>query len=230
MAGGIVTVAFSPALLLLTDGRFPTGSYAHSGGLEAAVLSGRVAHAADLESFLLGRLHTAGVVAASFAAAACAAATAGDGLRIQDLETELDARTPSPSLRLVSRSLGRQLLRAVTGIAPHVALTVLPRQPHQAIAMGGAAAALGLSPREAALAAAYDAVTGPAGAALKLLPLDPFTVNATLAHLMPVLDSIASQAAQHTDATVQQLPAAGSPLLDVGAEQHARREARLFAS
>lgn len=224
------TDAFPAALLLLTDGRFPTGAYAHSGGLEAAVLSGRVQDAADLKSFLRGRLHTAGVLASSFAAASCAAATDGDGDRIRALEAELDARTPSPSLRQVSRALGRQLLRAMTGIAPHVALTALPLQPHQAVAMGGAAAALGASPHAAALAAAYDAVTGPAGAALKLLPLDPFTVNAMLARLMPDLDCIARVAAQHADAVPHELPAPGSPLLDVGAEQHARRDARLFAS
>ncbi|MGW4109089.1 urease accessory protein UreF, partial [Streptomyces sp. NPDC004976] len=58
------------ALLVLADGRFPAGGHAHSGGMEAAVASGRVRDTASLEAFCRGRLHTAGLVAAGLAAAA----------------------------------------------------------------------------------------------------------------------------------------------------------------
>ncbi|GIH09584.1 urease accessory protein UreF [Rhizocola hellebori] len=57
------------ALLLLADGRFPAGGHAHSSGLEAAVAAGRVSSLSTLESFLLGRLYTTGLVTAAFAAA-----------------------------------------------------------------------------------------------------------------------------------------------------------------
>ncbi|WP_422735136.1 urease accessory protein UreF [Micromonospora sp. WMMD729] len=60
----------SSLLLLLADGRFPAGAHAHSGGLEAAVAAGRVTDLASLEAFLVGRLATAGLVGAAFAAAA----------------------------------------------------------------------------------------------------------------------------------------------------------------
>ncbi|MCG5437552.1 urease accessory protein UreF, partial [Micromonospora sp. PSH25] len=63
-------------LLLLADGRFPAGAHAHSGGLEAAVAAGRVTDLASLEAFLAGRLATAGLVGAAFAAAAHRAAVA----------------------------------------------------------------------------------------------------------------------------------------------------------
>ncbi|MEU8166805.1 urease accessory UreF family protein [Micromonospora sp. NPDC049004] len=63
-------MATSSLLLLLADGRFPAGAHAHSGGLEAAVAAGRVNDLASLESFLVGRLTTAGLVGAAFAAAA----------------------------------------------------------------------------------------------------------------------------------------------------------------
>jgi urease accessory protein len=56
-------------LLVLADGRLPAGGHAHSGGLEAAVTAGRVHDLATLEAFLRGRLATAGLVAAAFAAA-----------------------------------------------------------------------------------------------------------------------------------------------------------------
>ncbi|WP_434739820.1 urease accessory protein UreF [Micromonospora sp. SH-82] len=60
----------STMVLLLADGRFPAGAHAHSGGLEAAVKAGRVRDLATLEGFLRGRLATAGLVGAAFAAAA----------------------------------------------------------------------------------------------------------------------------------------------------------------
>ncbi|MCZ7374755.1 urease accessory protein UreF [Micromonospora sp. WMMC250] len=68
----------TPSLLLLVaDGRFPAGAHAHSGGLEAAVAAGRVTDLPTLEEFLAGRLATAGLVGAAFAAAAHRAAVAG---------------------------------------------------------------------------------------------------------------------------------------------------------
>src|SRR2546430_4448027 len=78
------------ALLLLTDGRFPAGTHAHSGGLEAAVRAGRVTGIEELESFLRGRLATAGPVTAAFAAAA--PPLADPAL----LYAELAPRTPPP--------------------------------------------------------------------------------------------------------------------------------------
>jgi urease accessory protein len=62
----------SVAALLLSDSRFPAGGHAHSGGVEPAVTAGTVTDLASLETFLRGRLRTAGLVAAGLAAAACA--------------------------------------------------------------------------------------------------------------------------------------------------------------
>ncbi|CCH19225.1 Urease accessory protein ureF [Micromonospora lupini str. Lupac 08] len=109
-------MATSSLLLLLADGRFPAGAHAHSGGLEAAVAAGRVTDLASLESFLVGRLTTAGLVGAAFAAAAHrvalpAGAPGGSGVRsraLAQLDAELDARTAAPALRAVSRRQGRR--------------------------------------------------------------------------------------------------------------------------
>jgi urease accessory protein len=91
--------------------------------------------------------------------------------------------------------------------------------------LGLVAGAAGLEPEQAALAAAYGSVTGPASAAVKLLSLDPYRVHAVLARLADACDRIAADAA-HREA----LPAASAPLLDLGAEDHATWEVRLFAS
>jgi len=204
------------ALLLLADSRLPAGGHAHSGGLEEAVAAGRVTSVADLAQFLHGRLATAGLVAAAFAAAACGT----DAARRADLDAEYDARTPSPALRKASRAQGRALLRAGHAMWPLPAL----RDAHHAVAIGLVAHAAGLAPADAALVAAYGSITGPASAAVRLLGLDPYEVQAVLAGLAAACDATAARA---TDGP---LPAATAPLLDIGAEWHARWDVRLFAS
>ena len=44
------------ALLLLADGRFPSGGHAHSCGMEEAVADGRVRDLSTLDGFLRGRM------------------------------------------------------------------------------------------------------------------------------------------------------------------------------
>ncbi|WP_282958205.1 urease accessory protein UreF, partial [Couchioplanes caeruleus] len=125
-------------LLLLADGRLPCGGHAHSGGLEAAVSAGRVRDVGDLDGFLRGRLLTSGLVAAAFAAAACARPS-----RWGELDDGLDARTPSPALRRASRAQGRALLRAGRAMWT---LPPIGREPHHPVALGVLAAAAGSSP------------------------------------------------------------------------------------
>ena len=212
------------ALLLLSDGRFPAGGHAHSGGLEAAVGCGRVRDLPTLRGYLLGRLATAGLVTAAFAAAACA------GTSPSTLDDELDARTPSPALRLASRRQGRALSRAGRLTWPSARYASLPAQPHHPVALGVVAAAAGLSPAQAALAAGYATVTGPATAAVRLLSLDPFPVQAMLAELASTVDDLAERAAGRAGGPIEELPAAGAPVADIAAEIHASWEVRLFAS
>ncbi|AGZ44444.1 putative urease accessory protein [Actinoplanes friuliensis DSM 7358] len=209
-------------LLVLADGRLPSGGHAHSGGLEAAIASGRVRDVAQVGEFLRGRLATSGLVAAAFAASACARTG-----RWLDLDGGLDARTPSPALRKASRAQGRALMRAGRAMW---AVPDIGREPHHPVALGVLAHAAGLGPLEAAVAAAHGTVTGPASAAVRLLGLDPYAVHAVIAGLAPDIDRVAADAAARVHDPVDDLPAAGAPLLDIGAELHATWEVRLFAS
>jgi urease accessory protein len=104
------------------------------------------------------------------------------------------------------------------------------REPHHPVALGVVAAAAGLTPHDAAVAAAYGTLTGPATAGVRLLGLDPYRVHALLAGLAGACDRIAGDAATRVNDPVDALPAAGAPLLDIGAELHATWEVRLFAS
>ncbi|MFF9689744.1 urease accessory protein UreF [Streptomyces sp. NPDC014623] len=216
------------ALLVLADGRFPAGGHAHSGGAEPAVKAGRIGNAQDLAEFCLGRLHTTGLVSAALAAAAA------HGLDPLALDEAADARTPSPALRDVARKLGRQLMRAARATWPSHELAVLaearPRGAHQPVVLGLTARAAGLGPADAAHCAAYEAVSGPATAVVRLLSLDPFEATAVLARLAPALDQIADQAAEAARHGIGALPASSAPLLDISAEAHAAWPVRLFAS
>src|SRR2546423_685751 len=100
--------------LALADSRFPGGSHAHSGGLEEAAARHLVSTEDDMRSFLLGRLRTAGELAAVFAAAAAHAARRGAAAAFwAELDAELDARTPSAAQREASRAQGGATLRAM---------------------------------------------------------------------------------------------------------------------
>jgi urease accessory protein len=209
------------ALLLLADGRFPAGGHAHSGGLEAAVDDGRVHDLASLAVFLDGRLATVGL---SDAALAAAVARRWPDVPWAALEAEARARTAAPALRAASLALGRQLLRA----ARRVWNVGAPDDLSHPVALGAVAAAAGLHALHAATLAAHHAVTGPASAAVRLLGLDPVAVQAFVASLP--LDAVARDAATAATGLPGELPGAGLLLVDLAAERHVRKEARLFAS
>ena len=233
------------ALLLLGDGRLPSGGHAHSGGVEpvAELLGGLD----DVASFLAGKLHATGLVAAALAAAACLAEPApetgsidpvsgagswsgagGSPWTLARLDAEADARTASPAAREASRRQGRQLLRAVREVWPSARYAELGDRPHHPLVLGVAAGVAGLWPGDVAVAAAHGVVTGAASAAVRLLSLDPIAVHRLLAELGPEVDAVAAAA---TAAVVRgELPAPAAPLAEIAAEDHATWEVRLFAS
>ncbi|MEU0535416.1 urease accessory protein UreF [Amycolatopsis tolypomycina] len=218
--------------LILADSRFPGGGHVHSGGLEEVVSRRLVTSVRDLPGFLSGRLRTAGSLAAVFAAAAAHAAVNQGNWSL--LDSELDARTPSLAQREASRAQGRGTARAGRIAWPSPVLEGLlaetPR-PHHPIILGALVGVAGGSPYDAAMAAAYLSVSGPASAAVRLLGLDPFAVNAVVARLD--LASVCAEAAAVAGDDPAALPSPGSPALDLFAEAHARHhqeEVRLFAS
>jgi urease accessory protein len=223
--------AGSAASLLLADARFPAGGHAHSGGVEPAASCGAVTGLASLELFLRGRLRTAGLAAAGLAAASNALAAGIIAATWDELDAEADARTPSPAQREASRRQGRALTRAARAAWPSAPwLARLGRRPHHAVALGAAAAAAGCCALEAARIAAYQAVTGPSSAAVRLLALDPMAVAAIVARLAGETDEVAAAAALAAGGPLADLPFPSAPALDLLAEAHARAEVRLFES
>ncbi len=221
------------AALILADSRFPGGGHVHSGGLEEAVARKLITHERDLPGFLSGRLRTAGSLAAVFAAASAhAAARNVQSGHWRRLDLELDARTPSLAQREASRAQGRGTARAGKAAWPSPVLSRLLKEtprPHHPVIVG---ALVGV-PFDAAMTVAYLAISGPASAAVRLLGLDPFAVNAVVARLSAEVRDVSLRAAEVAGDHPAALPAPGSPGLDLFAEAHARHhkeEVRLFAS
>lgn len=129
-------------------------------------------------------------------------------------------------------------MRAARATWPSAELDALarefPKGAHQPVVLGLAARAAGLEAVDAAYCAAYESVSGPASATVRLLSLDPFDATGALARLAPELDRVADQAVQAARRAVDEgpdsLPAASAPLLEIAAELHAAWPVRLFAS
>lgn len=217
--------------LLLADARTPTGSHAHSGGLEAAVQHG-LREPADVADFLRGRLHTVAAVEAAIAASATGSAHAGDLEALDELEEEALARCPSPPLRATAAALGRALLRTGVRLWPHgqtlQAYRSRSTRTPRPVALGVVAAAAGLSAREAAVVSVYDDLAGVATAAVKLLPVDSASALGWVAALAPSLERVAEAAARPRPAS--ELPSASATLVDLRAVPHQSDQRRLFVS
>ncbi len=240
-------------LLLLLDSRAPAGAHHHSGGMEAAIGTGLVTGLPGLEDFCQARLRTSARVSAAFAAAAARVQADFSGRPDQqqadqqqagerraeqqwaELDAELEARTPSEAMRAASRALGGGLIRLLRSVLPEAGL-VTPwtlgagPAPHHPLVLGAGVALAGGTPELAARAAALAACAGPASAAVRLLGLDPFAVQATLARLAPGIDECAAAAAAAAAGPVSLLPADAAPALDLLADYHLTAEVRLFAS
>ncbi|MGH3840038.1 MAG: urease accessory protein UreF, partial [Pseudonocardiaceae bacterium] len=222
--------------VLLADSRLPTGGHAHSGGVEAAVERGLLQDAADLALFLVGRLSGSGPVISAVAAVGCLLTAVPDP-EWDRWDAAVSARTPSAALREASRAQGAALLRTARRVWPCAALEVLHgvNRPHHPLVLGAVVARAGDGAQSAALLALHHLVGGACSAAVRLLGLDPITVAAVQARAGAVAEQIALSAVPMAREAVQRhdprlLPSSGTPLPEVLAELHARREVTLFAS
>lgn len=223
-------MTLSTSLLLLADGRFPTGGHAQAAGVESAVAVGDVHDVATLERYLRGRLATTGLVDAAFAAAACAVVENCDVL-----DRELDARILSPRAREVSRRLGRQHLRVARATWPSPVLESLVHghgaeggAVHQSVATGAVVAVAGGGADDAARLALHHLAAAVTSGAVRLLGLDPMAAAGLQVACGPQVDEIAERAVASSGAPPADLPADGGALTEILAEHHGAWPARLF--
>lgn len=230
----------APALLLLADGRFPSGGHAHSGGVEIAVARGTVRDLDSLAAFVAGRLGSVAHVDACLAAAAAhRVAGVGEdrgavGVVLDLVDREAEVRMPVAALREASRRLGRQLVRSAAVCWPatviDVARDVRPGGLHLAVASGLVGGACGLPAGAVATVVLHNAAATCAQAAVRLLGLDPFGATAVVAGMAADIARLAAAAEALAAGDLADLPADAALLADLDAELHARHAEKLFVT
>ena len=216
--------------MLLADGRFPAGTYAHSLGLEQAVSDGL--GAGGVPAFMGARLRLVAEPEARLSIAARRAALAGGAAAVAAVEQEWAARCPSPVLRESARRLGAGLLRSAAIAMPAPLIDdyrATSSSTPRTVALGVVAAAWGVEDEELARLALYDDAATVASAALKLLALDPAQASGWVAGLGAWIDGAAAAVA--ADARpLADLPGPAAVGLEIAASIHADRRERLFVT
>jgi urease accessory protein len=226
-----VTPALSWRVLQVADSAFPTGGFAHSAGLEAAIHLGEVKTAARLDGYL--RAHLWNVAGASLPFVAEAHERPGD---VWALDARVDAFVTNHVANRASRTQGRTFAatcasvfdEAGRGALAAIAAVARTRQvtAHWAPVFGAALAALGIERHEALSLHMYLALRGTVSAALRLGIVGPHEAQRLLERHMVTLDAAlaACAALRSGDA------ATTAPLFDVFGATHDRLYARLFQS
>jgi urease accessory protein len=222
----------APQLLLLLqwiDSGFPTGSFAHSGGLETYTQAKIVRNAADLACLIAVKLEAA----ASTDLIIVHTAMSADQSAIRDLDQLCSASKIAKEARDASEKIGRRMLSSILNLITDPTLVWYKDEiaaercaGHHAVIHGLACAALGVEPRAALLTFGYALTVNQTAAALKLFSIGQTQTQAVLAASGKAIESAADAAIART------LDDFGSftPGLDIRIMQHERLFRRLFIS
>jgi urease accessory protein len=217
------------ALLQLCDTLFPVGSFAHSDGLESAVVDGWVRSSPDLEWWI--RVQLSGFLATADGAALRIAMTA---LHLEDLVTiarvddELLALRPSSAGREAIRAQGTRLLSTWQHSHPsdRLARAAAARKHHtHPVAFGMVCASAGLPVIEALEAFFYTRLAASVSAAMRLLPLGQHEAQLVLTRMLHDVPQHAARAAKSDEP-----PHGFTPAMDIAAMRHQYVHSRLFRS
>jgi urease accessory protein len=219
--------------LRFVDTFFPSGGYAYSSGLEAAVQGGAVKNsdqfARYVEDFLQGGMSRREALATKIANAAGSTGKASAALEI---DRRLNATKLSRESRMASRQMGRQVIRvAADQIKAKPVLSEYhdevesDRAPgHLAVTFGLTLGACGWSSEETAAAFLYQTAVGFVSAAMRLSPIGQHEAQRILGEWLPVIERISREV--DSDAGMS----SWSPIQDIYSMRHGSLEWRLFRS
>jgi urease accessory protein len=217
----------------LGDSFFPSGLYTLSHGLESFVQAGLVAPG-DVEPLLLDYLEqVVGPGDAVALAHAHGATERGDLARLAEVDYRLFAMKLVREAREASCRVGKRLLGTVVGlsadlrIAEYRSWVDCGRCPGTAaVALGAAAASLGIGKREAMLLELYTFATSFLGAALRLIRFDHLEAQRILARAAATMLRLVEENAERNLGEMR----AFAPWIDLMGMAHERAEVRLFVS
>lgn len=210
----------------LADSSLPTGGFAHSGGLEAALQLG-LARAGDLDGFLREALWQGG--SASLPWVAAAHRSPAD---VAELDRACDASLPQHVANRASRVQGRSFLRAVAEARPAELRALADaanegRWPcHLAPVFGAALARLGAGREEARRLFLFQSARGIVQAAVRLGAAGPFEAQ----RLLAAAGEEAERVLRATNDRGPEDVAATSPLVDLAQGRQEHLYSRLFQS
>ncbi|MEX1114454.1 MAG: urease accessory UreF family protein [Akkermansiaceae bacterium] len=213
-------------LLQANDTAYPSGSYAHSFGLEELVESGVIENADDLENFIERQILPALLTfEIPLFARAHAAALARDVESMLAIDRELDAWRIPAELRDASRRIGSQRLDLLARLDPSEWVlryrTLSPRSHHLVVT---ALELSGVPVAQAARAFAFQSIAGLTAASMKLM-----RIGQTACQL--IARRSLTKLGEKIDAALTQPPDGWfNPLLEIASLRHARAHARLFIS
>lgn len=218
--------------LRFVDSFFPSGGYAFSSGLEAAVQGGAVRDAEDARCYVtdllrngLGRREAVAVGAAQGAGAVGVVQPA------LDADRELETMKTGRESRLASRQMGRHLMRVAGGPDSAPVLQAFlgwveeRKTPgHLPVSLGLTLGAWGWMKEDAIAAYLHQTSTGLVSAALKLLPIGQRQGQWLLESWLLLIADLSCEAASRTEMS------AWVPIQDIHAMRHASLTTRLFRS
>ena len=219
--------------LRFVDSFFPSGGYAFSSGLEAAVQGGAVRNAEELSCYVVELLMTGIGEREAVAVGLAHDASVSGSLEIAfKADRELEAMKLGRESRTASRQMGRQMIRLAASqqgrhslIEDYLAAIEAERTPgHLAVSFGLTLAAAGWSKEDTIAAFLYQTATGFVSAAMKLLPIGQREGQRLLENWIEVIERVSHNVAH------QRVLQSWSPVQDIYAMRHSRLESRLFRS
>ena len=226
------------AALQLADSFFPTGSYAHSQGLEGMAAQGWVSCAEEVHEFLAGLL-TGSFLPSDGVALLNAHRRAGEGdlKTLVQIDRRLHAMRLPEEIRLASTQSGRRFLDESFVL---LALKGVPSifQEYRALVTGGEAPgcasvafalsawASGIEAEPALYACCHSFAVGVLGAAQRLMPLSHSEAQQILRSLHC---DIAAGYREIQDRHWKEMTSF-APLADIASMRHEAADVRMFAS
>jgi urease accessory protein len=214
------------AMWQLVDSSFPTGGFAHSGGLEAAWQCGEVSSVQALRLFLRDALWQAGRAALPLASAAHT-----DPARLPELDARCHAFLTNVVANRASAVQGRAFLATCARVWPGEPMRALEARAkglrgHHAPIAGAVLATLDVPLGTAQQLLLYLAARGVLSAAVRLGILGPYAAQRLQFECGEDIDAVLTRCAPLRDSDIAQT----APILDLLQAGHDRLYSRLFQS